>query len=81
MIKFVFVPIEKTIRESDHYKRAHRFYFLHNKIRYVYTYYKNKDRRKKVCNKFVCSRKIKHIYTNTNREQVDYLAIDEYCFL
>jgi len=34
-------------KKKDNYKRAHRFYSLHNNIRYVHTYYKNKDRRRK----------------------------------
>ena len=62
-------------QKKDNYKRAHRFYSLHNNIRYVHTYYKNKERRRKkknpnACNKFVCSKtkkKIKHIYTNTKK--------------
>jgi hypothetical protein len=63
MIRFVFVPIEKTIRKNDHYKCAHRFYSLHNKIRYVHTYYKNKDRRKKNAQQIRLFKKDKaHIY-------------------
>lgn len=61
--------------QNDNYKCAHRFYSLPHKIRYVHTYYKNKEAE--------CWRnKIKedkahiyiYIYTHTKNEQIDYLT-------